>query len=137
MLMELRQNDARFRMSAEIGGSLKHVGHMGAFKRMERAVPQIKTVCLDEIVRSTAGGEREEDVNGSVKTLFTMFSKLAVLVLVDLLEESLQDQDCAQSLRSVQLSVSRNGFVAGRFTSHLKDYVKDENFILERLEFRI
>lgn len=64
------------------------------------------TVCLHEIIPCVAREGRKKEMNETVKTLLNLFSKLAVEVLVDPLEERLQDQRYPQSLYSDHQSVS-------------------------------
>lgn len=97
---------------------------------------QIWSVCFDNIVRFVAGKEREEEKNENVKTVFNIFSKHGVELLVDLGKEILHNQICPQTVKSVQLSLLRSGFSAGGYHRSLEDYVKELNFILDRPEVR-
>lgn len=65
-----------------------------------------------------------------------MFSKIDVLLLIDLQKERKQNQDCSQSLRSVLPSITKSGFVANGYTSCMKDYLKMRNVIYLRSELR-
>lgn len=68
-------------------------------------------------------------MNRNVKTLLNEFSKRDVELLDDVLKEELQVQTCAQSLRSIHLSMSRKTFFVGGSSSCLEDSVGKGNII--------
>lgn len=86
-------------------------------------------MCFDEISKYVCSEESEEARNENVKTLFHNISNHVIETLSDLMNERLQHQGCAQSLRGVHLPASRSGFIASRCTPCLKDHLKELDFL--------
>lgn len=84
----------------------------------------IWNVCSDKIARCVGNAGIETDRNENVTKLLNVCLMLEVEILVDLVKERRLDQGFALSFRSVHLSVSKSGFVAGRNTSCVKNYVR-------------
>lgn len=51
-----------------------------------------------------------------------------------MLSDRLQEQRCAPSLRIPHLSVTGSGFVVNEYTSRLKDYTEEGDFMYDRQE---
>lgn len=80
------------------------------------------TVCWDEIVRRIASGERKEEMSEGEIALLIMFSNNVLEELVELVNETRQDQSCAPSSESVYFPESSGGLVAFGHTQWLKNY---------------
>lgn len=117
-----KQSEAQWRASRHIddGGSGSGVLY------------SLWTVCLDETVRYVAGGQREEEMNKNMKAHLNMFSNHGAEIQTDLVKDSLQEQECLQSLRSVYPLLSRSSFVEGEYTPYLKNYAEEETISRNR-----
>lgn len=94
----------------------------------------IWTVSFNESASFVASAGMEEDRNKNMIKLLNIFLNHLIDVLAEIVKERLQDQGCVQSFRSVRVSVSRSGFVAGGYTLCLKDYVKKGQVIRDRTQ---
>lgn len=67
-----------------------------------------------------------------MKPVLNIFLKPVKEALTDRVNERQQDQVCAPAFQNVHLSVSRSGFVAGRYNPCLKDYMKNGSLTGDR-----
>lgn len=108
-----KQRGKQLKILTKVERFLQSAVHRTAFKCMKeggRLVHLTWIACLDEIVRCVVCGKREEEVNENMDIILNMFSKNFFAVLVDLEKKRVWDQNCAVSLRSVHLSISRSTF---------------------------
>lgn len=126
-------------LSPEVRRCSQSLLHRRFFKSMEEGDGLLRmtwTVYLIEIVKCVINAVEEEERNENVATLLSMIAKHDIGVLTILAKESLQDQSCATSFRSVHLYVSGSVFVAGWYISCLEDYVEETYVTHDRPELR-
>lgn len=119
-----RQKIEGTKMSTGVHTSLLSTLHRRAFRYIEAGKIElpILIVCLDGITICVSSADREEERSSNVETLLGMSWDHSVVILVELEKWRLQDQGCAQSLRSTYLLESRSRFKACGYSPYPSEF---------------
>lgn len=117
MLKERQQIRERPILTTERGSSLQSEIHRRASKCLKGSDGLVQTVwnvCLDKIVEFVVSSAILKERNEKGTTLMNMFPNYGAEVLNDVAKIKLMMPRCAQSLRTVHLSVPGTTLVASR-----------------------
>lgn len=88
-------------------------------------------LCPQNTVRCAASAGIGEDRKKIVTVFSTMFSKLVVEIMADLVKDRVQQQGFVPPPPSVHLYEPGIGLVLGEYTTNLQDYVEEGNSICD------